>query len=441
MQIGRRSFLGATATMAALPNLALAAGTRKPGRRFPKGFLWGAATAAHQIEGNNVNSDSWVVEHLRPTLFREVSGDAANSLEMWPADLDLVKSLGLNTYRFSLEWARIEPDRGEFSIAMLDHYKAVIEGCRARGLVPMVTFNHFTTPRWFAGLGSWTNPDSPALFARFCDRAARHLGAAIGYATTLNEPNIAVMLWATMPELMAHLNPVFGPLKVAAARAIGSDKFEMANLMLEDTARATLPNMIAAHKAGRAAIKAVRSDLPVGVSLAIADEQVGDSAAKRDEVRFNAYGAWLEAVRGDDFLGVQNYARNVWNAAGKVAAPAGAIRNQNGDEVFAPSLAGAVRYAHAASGCPVIVTEHGVATTDDTIRANLIPAALAELKVVMDEGIPVLGYTHWSLIDNFEWIFGYGPKFGLCTVDRTTFNRTPKPSAFVLGKIARDNAI
>lgn len=436
----RRTFIGGAAALAVSPNTAKASSRAMAGA-FPRGFLWGAATAGHQIEGNNVNSDSWVMETIKPSLFREPSLDAANSFELWPADLDLVKSLGLNTYRFSIEWSRIEPLQGEFSTAMLDHYKAVIEGCRRRGLVPMVTFNHFTTPKWFAGLGGWSNPKSPELFARFCERATRHLGTQIGWATTLNEPNLALQLWTTMPEVMQQLNPVFEPLKAAAARSIGSERFEMSNLMMLETAKQVLPNMIAGHKAGRDAIKSVRPELKVGVSLAIADEQVGNSTARRDQVRSEAYGAWLEAVRGDDFVGVQNYARNVWNAEGKSAAPAGAKRNYSGEEVFPASLAGAVRYAYQASGCPVIVTEHGVGADDDTIRAALIPAALSEMKLAMDEGVPVLGYMHWSLIDNFEWIFGYGPKFGLATVDRKTFKRTPKPSAYVLGRIAKRNAV
>lgn len=436
----RRTFIGGAAALAAAPMTARAAGGTKPGK-FPRGFLWGAATAGHQIEGNNVNSDSWVMETITPSLFKEPSLDAANSLELWPVDLDLVNSLGLNTYRFSLEWSRIEPLQGEFSVAMLDHYKAVIEGCRQRGLVPMVTFNHFTTPKWFAGLGGWTNPGSAELFARFCERATRHLGAGIGWATTLNEPNLALQLWATMPGLMAQLNPVLGPLKAAGAKAIGAERFELSNLMALETARQALPNMIAGHKAGREAIKAVRPDLPVGVSLAIADEQVGNSSAKRDQVRAEAYAPWLEAIKGDDFVGVQNYARNVWNTDGKAKAPTDAKRNYSGEEVYPASLAGAVRYAHQVSGCPVIVTEHGVGTSDDTIRAELIPAALRELKLAMDDGVPVRGYMHWSLIDNFEWIFGYGPKFGLCSVDRTTFKRAPKPSAFVLGAIARRNKV
>ncbi|HEY0779248.1 MAG TPA: family 1 glycosylhydrolase, partial [Gemmatirosa sp.] len=138
---------------------------------FPQGFVWGAATAGHQVEGNNVASDIWLLEHVTPTVFAEPSGNAVNSFALWATDLDLARALGLTAYRFSLEWARIEPEPGQFSRAMLDHYRAIVDGCRARGLTPIVTFNHFTMPRWFAARGGWTNPEAPALFGRFCDRA------------------------------------------------------------------------------------------------------------------------------------------------------------------------------------------------------------------------------------------------------------------------------
>jgi beta-glucosidase len=117
------------------------------------------------------------------------------------------------------------------------------------------------------------------------------------------------------------------------------------------------------------------------------------------------------------------------------------VRNAGGGEVYPPSLANAVSYAHSVAQVPIIVTEHGVNTPDDTIRTRFIPDALADLKKVMDSGVPVKGYVHWSLLDNFEWISGYTPRYGLAAVDRTTFRRTPKPSAAVLGAIARNNAL
>jgi beta-glucosidase len=179
---------------------AAARSVRSGHRRFPNGFLWGAATAAYQTEGNNISSDIWPLEHAQPTTYKEPSGDAANSFFMWATDMDIVKALGLTSYRFSLEWGRIEPVEGQFSIAMLDHYKAMIAGCRARGLTPIVTFNHFTAPIWFAAKGGWMSDDAPAVFARYCDRAARHLGEQIGYALTLNEPNLSGMLAMLLPK-------------------------------------------------------------------------------------------------------------------------------------------------------------------------------------------------------------------------------------------------
>ncbi|BEU99854.1 family 1 glycosylhydrolase [Novosphingobium olei] len=437
MELDRRSLIAGAAALGAAPLVAQAKAT-KPSPAFPQGFLWGSATAAHQVEGNNVNADAWLMENVKPTTFVEPSGDAANSFELWQTDLDLVKSLGLNTYRFSLEWARIEPEPGLFSIAMLDHYKAMIEGCRARGLHPIVTFNHFTTPRWFAGRGGWHNPEAPALFARYCDRAARHLAEGIGHATTLNEPNLAGLLAELLPgDLLAQDKAM---LK-ACARAMGVERFSAGSALHIDDPKSFRAHQLEGHKQGRAAIKAVRGDLPVGVSLAMMDDQAVGRNSLRDAMRERYYGEWLRAARGDDFIGVQNYERKVWNDKGVVPAPADARRNKMGAEVWPGSLAGAVRYAHEATGIPVIVTEHGVGSDDDSIRAWLIPNALRELKLAMDQGVPVHGYCHWSLIDNFEWVFGYGIHFGLCTLDRTTFKRTPKPSAMVLKRIAEANAL
>jgi beta-glucosidase len=226
-----------------------------------------------------------------------------------------------------------------------------------------------------------------------------------------------------------------------AARRMGTPKFTALNAANLDDLDAMQANLVLAHKAAKAAIKAVRGDLPVGLSLSMFDDQAIGRNSLRDAKRRELYGNWLETARADDFLGVQNYERNMWSDKGKLPPPKGAPLNYSGAEVYAPSLAGAVRYAHQASGVPIFVTEHGVGAADDSIRARFIPAALAELQKTMASGVPVMGYCHWSLIDNFEWIFGYRPKFGLHSVDPTTFARIPKPSAAVYGAIARANAI
>ena len=137
------------------------ADTAHGGLSFPEGFLWGAATAAHQIEGGNVNNDSWAREHDRTSGYSESSGDACDSLHRWPEDVELVAAMGLGAYRFSLEWSRIEPAEGEFSFAAMDHYRRICAACRERDIVPVVTFHHFTIPIWLAARGGWEAADVP----------------------------------------------------------------------------------------------------------------------------------------------------------------------------------------------------------------------------------------------------------------------------------------
>lgn len=433
--LDRRSLMAGAAALAATPAFA----AQPVGAAFPKGFLWGAATAGHQVEGNNTNADQWLLENVQPTITGAPSGDAVNSLELWRDDLDLAKGIGLNAYRFSLEWPRIEPEPGMFSRAMLDHYKAIIDGCHARGLAPVVTFNHYTTPRWFAAQGGWLHPQAADLFTRFCDHAAKHLAGGIAIALTLNEPNLPRLLPFVLPP--QFINGLRANL-AAAAKAAGSAHYVVANTVLPEDVPALTAAMIKGHHAARNAIKAVRPDLPVGFSLSIADDQAVGEGSIRDKMRGELYGEWLEVAKGDDFVAIQNYERILWGKDGKLPAPAGTPRNFRGAEVYAPSLAGAARYAHAATGKPVLITEHGVGTEDDAVRVNLIREGLRELRKAMAEGLPVQGYIHWTLMDNYEWGAGIGHgAFGLATVDPVTFKRAPKPSAHVLGQIARANAL
>ncbi len=436
--IDRRTLIAAGVALTASPVLA-AKGKPKASPTFPPDFIWGASTAGHQIEGNNVNGDTWFLETIKPTVFAEPSLDAADSFNRWADDMDLAKAMGLNAYRFSIEWARIEPAQGLFSQAMLDHYKRMIEGARTRGLRPVVTFSHFTSPRWFAANGGWLNKDAASLFARYCDKAMRHLGDGIDRAITFNEPNIMRLL--TTIGLPQQVWDAQRAMLAEAARQTGTAKFLTSNATNVEDIEPMQLALAEAHKTGKMAIKAVRNDLPVGFSLAMFDDQAVGKNSIRDAKRKALYGGWLELARGDDFMGVQNYERVLWDEKGRHPAPAGSERNHIGAEVYAPSLAGAVRYAHQVTGKPILVSEHGVGTNDDSIRARLIPAALAELKKAMDEGIPVTGYCHWSLIDNFEWIFGYKPKYGLHSVDPVTFERAAKPSASVYGAIAKRNSL
>ncbi|WP_317928466.1 glycoside hydrolase family 1 protein [Halioxenophilus sp. WMMB6] len=441
MKLKRRSLLVGSAAVAGLGAMRSIGMSAEATKEFPANFLWAAATSGHQTEGNNTNSDIWFLEHLQPTVFAEPSGDACNSLLMWETDLKLAKEMGLNSYRFSIEWARIEPEPGEFSIAMLAYYRQRIERCKTMGIVPMVTFNHFVTPRWFAADGGWTNPKAPERFANYCHTAAQHLAEHIGYAITLNEPNLMALLTykGGLPDFILKKQAA---MLQAAADELGVEKFSSANALNMDDYPTVKKHMLKGHRLAFAAIKSVRPDLPVGVSLAINDDQaIAGGEALRDKKRKALYVDWLESARQDDFIGVQNYERSLFGPEGDLPPPKDAVMGLMGKEVYPASLANAVEYAYQQTNRPVLVTEHGVATDEDDIRCWLIPEALKALHEKLAMGVPVLGYTHWSLIDNFEWVFGYAPKFGLHSVDRTTFKRTPKESAHIFGSIAKRNAV
>jgi len=401
---------------------------------FPAGFLWGAATAGHQVEGGNVNSDSWFLEHLKPTAFAEVSGDACDEYNRFAEDIALLAGLGFNAYRFSLEWSRIEPAPGEFSSVQLDHYRRVAATCREHGITPVITYNHMTCPRWFAEQGGWENPQAPDLFARYCGYASKGVADLAGIAATLNEPNIALLIqWLSLPpEVFIGMSQ----LLLAAARQSGVERFS--TLMMGDSAKAQ-PNLLKAHQLGYDAIKSVKGDLPVGVTLAMSDDQAVGPHSRRDEKRKAIYDPWLAAV--NDFIGVQTYSRARVDSHGGMPPEAGRELTQMHDEFWPQAIGETIRYAHAKAGKPIYVTENGIATDNDERRVAYIKGAVQAVKDCVDDGIPVRGYIHWSLLDNFEWTFGYGPKFGLVAVDRQTFVRTPKPSASVLGAIARANRL
>ena len=408
-----------------------AAGT--PRRRAPAGFLWGTAISAYQSEGNNTNADVWALENVKPTLYTDRSGDACDSYHRYAEDIALNAALGFNCYRFGIEWSRIEPSPGAFSNAELDHYERVLECCHAHGQTPIVTFNHFTSPRWFAERGGWEEADAPDLFARYCERTTERLGPLIGMATTFNEANIlglVKVLAGVVPE-----NPVKAEMMAAARKATGSARF---STLATSPPEISEPLLLEGHRKGYQAMKAARPSLPVGVSLTTQEIQgVGEnSIAPKMEALL--YGGWIEAARSHaDFVGVQTYMRLIYDAKGWVPWPKGAEMTQAGYEFYPQALAATIRWAHRTIGKPIYVTESGIATDDDTRRIAFIDQALDGVRACLDEGIPVHSYLYWSLLDNFEWTSGYGKHFGLVAVDRKTFKRTPKPSAPWLGRHAR----
>lgn len=392
---------------------------------FPDGFIIGAATAAHQVEGGNVNNNWWSLEHREGAHVEVPSGDAADSYHRWADDLDLVAGLGLNAYRFSLEWSRIEPAPGEFSRAALLHYRRMVDGAIERGLVPVVTLHHFTEPRWFWSEGGWRGDRSTERFVRYVEQVAPIL-QAVPWIVTINEPNM----------IASVLGSMFGS-DPADADAAGRTVLAVPNAPLPPPDRTVAGALATAHHEARRRLRELVPAAKVGWSIAnqvVRSVPGGESNA--DRYRDYIETAFLRESLDDDFVGVQSYTRNVFGADGPVRDDPEEERTITGWEDWPDALEHAIRDTAAIVGdVPILVTENGIATADDERRIAYTRRALAGLLRTLSNGIDVRGYLHWSLLDNYEW-GSYRPTFGLVGWDPDTFERQPRPSARWLGAVA-----
>lgn len=398
---------------------------------YPDGFLFGASVSAHQTEGGNVNSDWWWWEHIESTPCREASGDACDSYHRYRDDIALVAGAGLNAYRFGIEWARVEPAEGEFSHATLEHYRAVLTACRQMKVTPVVTFHHFTVPLWLHEKGGLAAEDFVPLFERYCGRAAEALGNLIGYACTINEPQgLGSSGWLLGINPPGHTDD-------------------------RDGAQRAVDNLLEGHRRGAAAIRQA-AGVPAGVTLALPDLQYEDGAVPGTtslELESRVSDWFFELARQDDFVGVQTYTRfrigpdgprspgHDWSDSSRELTETEET-TQMGYEYYPEALGGAIRRTHTSCpGVPILVTENGIATAHDERRIAYMDAALREVRSCLRDGIDVRSYLYWSLLDNFEWAFGFAPLFGLVAVDRETFARHPKPSLAWLGEVAKSAAL
>jgi beta-glucosidase len=465
---------------------------------FPAGFRWGAAGAAHQVEGGNTNN-IWSQFETLPEfagLTTEPSGEAVRGWDLYETDADLAEDLGSNVYRLSIEWSRVEPSRGVWDEAAWAHYGDVIDALRARGIEPMVTLHHFTEPIWthdlrdvdcVAGpsdtnLCGWANPEMATAFARFATEAATRLGDRVDTWTTFNEPMSYF--------IGGYVGGSFPPGKSAlTTSAIQADAFPVLRGMLDGHAAAYAAlhaaDGVDADGDGTAAVVGFTNAMswvepldpgdPADVAAAdrvqalygysFPDATIrGLLDADLDGVPEEAHPEWAGTV---DQLGYQYYFRFAVKAApgfppldalpcdptllaalGLDPATLGcpvpdpADVTQMGYEHYPPGIrllgeALADRYP----GVPLRVTENGIATTTGVRRAESIVRHLVELHAAIEEGVPVDGYVHWSLTDNFEWAEGFRPKFGLYAVDLATYTRTPTEGATVFADIIHDDGI
>jgi beta-glucosidase len=412
-----------------------------PTLTFPDGFLWGSATAAHQVEGGNWMNDWWEWEHRPNSVCAEPSGDTCDHYHRFDEDFALLASLGQNSHRLSIEWSRIEPAEGEWARAEIDHYRRVFASAAEHGLTLLVTLHHFTSPQWFAAGGGWAEETNVDSFARFCDKVAGELGDLMPYALTINEPQIVA--------LMAYGMGVFPP-----------------GLADRQARQHATRNFLAAHAKGAEALRSGRGEPQVGIVLAINDivPAVPEAAERAAVVDHMMGGVWLDAIEsgwvrglrmGDeeipglagscDVLGLNWYTRNFVEADGRLRAfPAQETdqTSQMGWEVIPEGLTATLRRV-GRLGLPVVITENGIGTSDDERRIRYIRdhLAAAHAATIGPDGVDLRGYMYWSTMDNFEWAYGYRMTFGLIAVDRETFARRPKPSAEYYGRIARANQV
>jgi beta-glucosidase len=424
--------------------------------RMPAGFLWGAATAAHQNEGENHNNQWSAWEQQPRRIFGEqVCGQATNwwNLDMAAADFDRAAELGLNSLRLSVEWSRIEPQQGVFSSQALDKYRQMIGLLLERGLKPLVTLHHFTDPLWLAAMGAWENPRAGEWFARYVGRVVEALGDQVSFWCTINEP----MVYA----YSGYLTGSFPPGVHSLPRALR-----------------VLRNMLLAHGRAYRLIHSLQNDVQVGLAhnmpvilpanpQSAADRRAAalvDQTANKTVLEACTSGRLVPPlgvgqrvgalIDSSDYIGVNYY--TTMRVAFDPKQPGSLFgrmyfdpETELSDITFSGEPYGEIN-PHglylalkrvAGYGKPIYITENGVPDHDDDVRPRFIVHHLAEAWRAVQEGVDLRGYYHWTLVDNFEWCEAWNLKFGLFELEPETRHRTAKTSAAVYGRIAQANGI
>ena len=391
--------------------------------QFPQDFLWGAATSAYQVEGNNTNADWW--EWEKRVGLKETSGLACRHYELYEADFELAKLLNHNAHRLSIEWSRIEPQEGKFSEQELGHYKEVILSLKERNLEPIVTLHHFTNPLWFARMGGWENKRAYAYFLRYVEKIVGALCAQVKYWVTINEPMVyvyhAYILGLWPPQEKSFLK----------AKKVGE------NLILSH-----LKTYKLIHKIYRkenlsfpliSIAKNMQAFLPCLLTLR-------NRLATYLRDRYFNFELMERLIRAKtlDFIGLNYYTRGLVETKGwgfkhlllDICNKNHSQLNKNslGWDIYPEGLYSLLLELKKYD-LPIFILENGICTEDDNLRWNFIYEHLRNMHLAMSDGVKLLGYIYWSLIDNYEWDKGFTPRFGLIRVDYNTYQRTIRESA------------
>jgi beta-glucosidase len=407
-------------------------------RLFPKDFLWGASTASHQVEGGTVNQWSeWELAHATemartapkrlswlPSWKRirqeaqdpenYVSGRGVEHYKRYEEDFDILEDLHLNSFRFSIEWSRIEPKEGAWNIEAVRHYHRYIRSLQKRDIEPILNIWHWTVPTWFAEKGGFEKKSNLQYFERFVRKVAEEYGSELHYIIVLNEPNV----YATFSYLSGEWPPQ-----------------HKSPLLFFKVYR----NLVRAHRRAYAAIKQIEPSVRVGVAMNMANNQ-----SKRGRNPFSPFVAhaanygwnrWFlnRTKKQSDFIGINFYNTNYYQGFSQrnPTTPVNDLGWYMEPEGILPLLT--QTYAHYKK--PIIITENGVADAKDRYRRWWIEQTLVAIQKALSQGVDVRGYLHWSLLDNFEWAYGWWPKFGLVAVDQEhNMKRTVRPSALWFAK-------
>ncbi len=403
--------------------------------KFPQAFLWGAATSAHQVEGQNIYNDWWQAE--QGDLLKEASHSACKHYELYAEDFAIAQQLNHNCHRFSIEWSRIEPSEGNFQPLAIEHYRKIIADLKSKGMEPIVTLHHFTNPIWFSQKGGWTKFRLQRYFLRFVDKIVREFADQVKFWITINEPLVysshAYLLGAwppgeyslfktakvTLNLAQAHIQAYRMIHKIYRQKDLARPMVSIAaNLQAFEICQPTLKNKLAAY---------LRNKL------------------------YNFYFIdTLLRAKTLDYIGINYYGRNLvdtrsWRIRDLLLRTCQdnhypLRKNSLGWDIYPEGLFKLLITAKKYN-LPVLITENGICTEDDDLRWDYIREHLEQLQRAIGQGVRVLGYIYWSLIDNFEWDKGFTPRFGLVYVDYQNYKRTIKASAMKLAEVFKSGEI
>ncbi len=373
-------------------------------KSFPSDFFWGSATASYQVEGGIENND-WA-EAARANKV-PVCGRSTDHYNRFESDFDIAQSLGHNAHRISIEWSRIEPEEGKFDEKEIEHYRTVLRALRSRDIKPFVTLWHFTLPLWFTQKGGFSNKKAPEIFARYCTYVIDNLGQEAEYWMTINEP----LVWASGSFLMGNWPP------------FKKNPF----LFLKMKHR-----LQAAHRLAYYEVKKNNSHIKLGVAKHNIYFWSDSKPWNSFRARFMNWfwnESFLNAISDQqDFIGLNYYFHKKFGNTPNLP------KTDMGWDIFPEGLYYILLYLKKYNK-PIIITESGLADSEDKQRESYIRGHISSVKRAIEEDVPVFGFLYWSLLDNYEWSYGFTKRFGLVEIDYESLERRVRPSAMAFKRI------